>query len=402
MSSLIRSCCSAIRSSAPLALIVAFLLLATGCGGSGGNGGDGDVAAATGSVALVLTDAPTDEFVEAWVTVTRIELLEGDGDNGRQELFSGRETFDLLALENVSEPFAISDDVPAGTYSKLRMSVDEIELRRPDGLGGLESVYPRLPGGNRIDLNPRGGFEVEPDKLLAVRLDMDARRSIQINETGNGQVLFRSQVFVEIMSVDDPGRLLAIEGVVREIDRDTSPAELLVCEVSIRWRSADEENDRHCLDVFAGDGTSIFDASGEATDLEDVEPGDRVAVLGRFVRHEERLALAAEVIELGGSEAFMSLTGIVSGAYDDASATILVDLDPEQGFEEGTTLEVELVDETKLFSDAGESLDVDDLVVDARVEMDGVLALSEDMADVLRAAVIFIDPPVEVDPRETP
>jgi hypothetical protein len=129
-----------------------------------------------------------------------------------------------------------------------------------------------------------------------------------------------------------------------------------------------------------------------------VEPGDRVAVLGRFERHEERLALAAEVIGLGGSAAFMTLTGIVSEAYDDASGTILVDLDSEQGFAAETTLEVELVDETKLFSSAGEPLERSALELDARVEMDGVLVLSSDMTDLLRAAVIFVAPPSEPEP----
>jgi len=389
-------------------------LVLSGCGGGGGSeGGATSSAAATGRVAVVLTDAPTDDFIQVFVTVTRIDLLadenadEADGEDGedgggdRVTIFEGRETFDLLALENVSDPFVLAEDVPARRYEKLRMEVEDIELIRRDSSGGLESVRPRLPGGGRIDLNPRGGFDVEPGGLLAVRLDMDAKRSIdpdsiKINEKGNGPVIFRPQVFVEIMSVEDPGRLLLVEGVVEEIDREASPVELRLCEVAIHLRTEREVSDRPCLTVFVEEGTSIFDRDARPTDLDAIFLGDRAAVFGRFDEaHEDdetTLAIAAELIELGGSEAFGVFTGVVSGAFDEASGTLLVDLDPTPGFAEESILEVELVEETRLFSRSGEALERDSLVEGAGVEIDGVLVLSNDVPDRLRAAVLFVAP----------
>lgn len=345
-------------------------LVSLGCGGGGGSGGGAtSSAAATGSVAVVLTDAPTDEFIQAFVTVTRIDLLADrddddsdgeDGSGGRVTIFEGRETFDLLALENVSDPFVLAEDVPARRYEKLRLEVEDIELIRRGPDGDLESVFPRLQGpqpGGRIDLNPRGGFEVEPGSLLAVRLDIDARRSIQINETGKRDVLFRPQVFVEIMSVEEPGRLLLVEGVVEELDREADPVALRLCEVAIHLRTEREVSDRPCLTVFVDEGTSIFDRDARPTDLDAIFLGDRVAVFGRFAEaredDEERLAIAAELIELGGSEAFGVFTGVVSGAFDEASGTVRVDLDPTPGFAEDSILEVELVDETRLSLEVG-------------------------------------------------
>jgi len=389
-------------------------LVSFGCGGGGGSGGGttSSSAAATGSVAVVLTDAPTDDFIQVFVTVTRIDLLPDedddedddaadrdesdrqDGNGGRFTIFEGRETFDLLALENVSDPFVLAEDVPARRYAKLRLEVEDIELIRRTQDGDLESVLPRLPGGRRIDLNPRGGFEVEPGSLLAVRLDMDARRSILINETGNGEVLFRPQVFVEIMSVKDPGRLLLVEGVVEELDREADPVELRLCEVAIYLRTEREVSDRPCLTVFVTEGTSIFDRNARPTDLDAIFLGDRVAVFGRFDEDDgARLAIAAELIELGGSEAFGVFTGVVSGDFDEASGTVLVDLDPTPGIPEELMFPVVLADGTRLFSKSGEALDPESLVEGASVEIDGVLALSNDIPDQLRAAVLFVAPP---------
>ncbi len=362
--------------------------LSTGCADSGGGS---SAVGGTGSVALALTDAPTDEFSQVLVTVVRVDLLPGDDDSGRETIFEGRETFDLLALENVSEPFAIADDIPAGTYSKLRMEVAEIELvrRLPDG--GVESVFARLPGGGRIDLNPRGGFEVRPGDTLAVVLDMDARRSIQIVGAGRDRYNFRPQVFVDILHVDRVSRLVSIEGVVAEVDDPSDPLRFQVCEIAVEYRDRNGTSDEHCLTVFADADTSIFDDSGLSVPRDEIRVGDRVAVLGRFTRDDEsRFAIDAEVIQLGGPDAFMTLTGVVSGDYDEASETLVFDLDPGQGFAEDTSLEFSLAEGTRIFTRNGEEVDPEEISEGARVEIDGVLVLATGEPDQLRASVIFV------------
>jgi len=369
-------------------LLSALVGLSTGCADSGGGSSAGG---GTGSVALALTDAPTDEFSQVLVTVLRIVLLPGDDEADRETIFEGRETFDLLALENVSEPFAIADDIEAGTYSKLRMDVAEIELvRRLEG-GGTESVFARVPAGGRIDLNPRGGFEVRPGDTLAIMLDMDARRSIQIVGTGRDRYNFRPQVFVDIMHADRLHRLISIEGVVAEIDDPSDPLRLRVCEIAVEHRDRNSTSDEHCLTVYADADTSIFDDSGLSIPREEVRVGDRVSVLGRFTEDEEsRFAIAAEVIQIGGPDAFLTLTGVVSEAYDDVSETIVVDLDSGQGFAEDTSLEVSLAEGTRIFTRDGEELDPEEITENARVEVDGVLVLASGEPDQLRASVIFV------------
>jgi hypothetical protein len=384
-----------------LVFLLGFAALSIACGGSGG--GSSSDGSTTGSVAVVVTDAPTDEFVQVLVTFTRIDLLPGDDSDGsdRETIFEGRETIDLLSLENVSEPFAIADDVKAGTYSKLRMEVEEIELVRMIG-SGFESEFARLPANGHIDLNSRGGFRVVPGETLVVQLDIDARNSLHINETGNGQYIFRPQVFVDIMSVDRPNRLISVEGIVRQVTSEEANANhdarlrIWLCEVFVNHRDRDGRSDQHCLVVYAGAATSVFDESGFAVEPDLIEPGDRIAVLGRFTTDEEkRFAIDAEVIELGGSNAFLVLTGVAESDYDPVEGSISFELDPGQGFAEGTEVEIVVVADTKFFSADGVEIVPEDVDMGSRLEVDGVLALSSSSPDLLRAAVIFVGENVE-------
>ena len=373
------------------ASFLALLGFVIGCGDSGG--GSSSASTGTGRVALALTDGPTDEFSQVLVTVLQIDLLPGEDDSNRETIFEGRETFDLLALENVSEPFAIAEDVPAGRYSKLRMRLAEIELIRVLPDGSTESVFPRLPGGERIDLNPRGGFDVRAGETLAVQLDVDARRSIQIVGTGNGRYQFRPQVFVDIMHADRVSRLVSVEGVVDEIDDASEPYRLRVCEIAVEYRDRTTRTDEHCLPVFVDRDTSIFDDSGLSVARDELRVGDRVAVLGRYAEDEQsRFAIAAEVIELGGSAAFMTLTGVVTSCFCVSTETIAVALDPGQGFVEGTVVDVSLTEGTRIFDRSGEELSPADIEEFDRVEVDGVLFLSSGQPDELRAAILFVRP----------
>lgn len=89
--------------------------------------------------------------------------------------------------------------MPAGRYEKIRLFVPKIESE--GGTCDLELI--KLPSG-KIDLNPQGSFEVLPGETLAIRLDMDANKSINLHPAGNsGKCIFRPVVFVDIK----PGKL---------------------------------------------------------------------------------------------------------------------------------------------------------------------------------------------------
>ena len=104
-----------------LSFILAGLL--TGCGSSAGVSGG---STQTGKVAILLTDGPTDEFSQVNVTVNEVSLLSDE--QGPVVLFSGARRINLLALQEVEDLFTVNEDVPAGSYGKIRLSISDPEF----------------------------------------------------------------------------------------------------------------------------------------------------------------------------------------------------------------------------------------------------------------------------------
>src|SRR5210317_1352099 len=109
--------------------VVTLFLFACGGGGSGSGGGVTTVSpAGTGTVTLLITDGPSDDFDAINLTVVKAELFS---DSGKVTLFSGKKTFDLLQLKNVTEIFSVTH-MPNGTYNKIRLTLTSIELVKKD------------------------------------------------------------------------------------------------------------------------------------------------------------------------------------------------------------------------------------------------------------------------------
>ena len=205
----------------PALVAIAALALA-GCNSSSSDG-DGSIVLPpqTGTVGIMITDAPTDEFDQILITVEEVRLLGGNG-NDDYLMFEGSETFDLLALTEFTDLFTVSDDVPVGEYEKIRLQVSGIELVELDDNGDVvrtEDVRPR--GNGKLDLSPRGSFNVEADETLLVRLDIDARKSILLVGAGaSGQYILRPVVFVDIDRGELRDRLVRLYGEVEAVEAD--------------------------------------------------------------------------------------------------------------------------------------------------------------------------------------
>jgi hypothetical protein len=202
-----------------LFLTCALAMQLAACGG----GGSGDPPSMSppapmqmGSVGILITDGPTDQFSEINATITQISLL---GSGAPQVIFSGNTTIDLLDLESHSDLFALADDVIPGTFNKIRLTLSGLELVRRDSAGNvIERIQPRLPGNGKLDLNPRSSFAVAPGEALLIELDLDMDKSIHIVTTGNDRVQFRPVIFVRILRGDVLGRLTRLFGTVEDID----------------------------------------------------------------------------------------------------------------------------------------------------------------------------------------
>ncbi len=258
---------------------LALATLLTACGGGSsssssstddsGGGSTTTQSDNTGSVSVMLTDAPADLelFSAINASIERIELI--GGDENRVPLFEGpTQTIDLLSLRNEAMPFAYRDDVPAGSYCKIRLT-----LSQPDGLELVlaedsSSEYPNLPGNGKIDLLARGCFTVAEGSPITVQIDLDAGNSIHVVRTGNRtRYNFRPVVFIDVIDAEFAAKLVRMEGVIR--DTDTAAQTLLLCDTlpNAQLDAAD------CITLQLGPDSAYFDnltEQGDAQPLSDL------------------------------------------------------------------------------------------------------------------------------------
>jgi len=380
---------------------VALFLASCGGGGSGGSS-TANVTGQSGSVALLMTDAPAEYFDKIMVTVEKAELLS---DGGRVTILDETRTFNLLKLTD-ARVFAIRNDVPAGTYSKIRLTLSKLELIKLDEFGHEMTPIPvKLPGNGKLDLVPRGDFTVVPGGSLVIQIDMDANKSIHIVKSGSkDKYQFRPVIFVDIISDVVDGNIVRVHGTIRDIDPVDRDFELCNSSIDINYRDDDHVDRDGCIDVAVVDRTSIFDEDGQPASFDDLIEGNEATVYGKFRRdddydyhdddydddHElDDLELVAGVIELGPEGTFLTLNGTAQSSVDvDDRFTLAVEAG--QGFVAGTELTVQVQDGTKVIDRQGNLLSVADISLGDVVAVDGVLDISAD-PDLLYAALIVLD-----------
>ncbi|MCG8046883.1 MAG: DUF4382 domain-containing protein, partial [Candidatus Thiodiazotropha endolucinida] len=281
------------RISKLIALISLTCILAISLISCGGGGGSSDTttptstsAQRTGTVGILLTDKPADPslFVAMNATIERIGLI--GSDNGDEvTLFSDEpQTIDLLSLKNESIPFTFRDDVPVGTYCKIRLILSDLELvladDTPDDLTDNETYHPNLPGNGKLDLLARDCFTVEEGNVITVQVDMDGGNSIHITENNNGYN-FRPVVFVDVLEEGFESKLVRLEGEITEVMPDENS--LLICDALPMQQTESME----CVEIKLGDDTAFFDNlnyNGEPRSLDELlleeNLGEMVMVVG--------------------------------------------------------------------------------------------------------------------------
>jgi hypothetical protein len=355
---------------------VLFALVAT-LGACGGGSGSPDAAPvpvpSTGTVALLLTDMPTDDLDEINLDVVEAVLIGGEG---QQTLFSDADNplrINLLDLENFSQPIAF-EEVQVGVYTKLRLRITNLTLVEYVEDGDDNLYTPRLPANGRIDLLHPGGFEVLPGQTLVVELDMDANKSIQVVQTGNSKYRMRPVVFVEFSNTEVPDKLTRIDGTITEI-ADSAAGSFVLCS------SADADT---CIDVFLTTDGCVFDAAGIPTEPTALVVDNEVVVIGRYSRAGNDIVLDAIVVEQGPAG---QVTGTVNTLPDDTDTFLMID-----GGENEVL--VELQDGcTQVIGPDGAIVGAEGLAIGQGIEVEGVEIAPETEGDpaMLRAALIIID-----------
>jgi len=381
-------------------LLTLSVLLLAACGGGGG----GD-SAGTGSVAIALTDKPANlsEIDQILITIQAVEIFADDGQS-KVTLYSGRPRgpYDLLKLQQESRPLAFGSNVPAGTYCKIRLTLTDLELVFNNG---EPNYHPRLPGNNKLDLNPRQCFHVAQGSKVYLQLDMDAR-SIHVVQTGNAKHYnFRPVVFIDVIQRDFSGKLVRLEnGVIDDIDLDQGTMRL--CEFSYGAGVRGGPDD--CMTVLISRNTAAFDnidndglndsGGGDAIPLDELMLSERVGtqpvtVVGLYSGNDldpDHPTLDGLVVELGG---FLNLDGTVANGA--SNRRFNMDVDPDQGITSVDALPVALQpapvggNGTPILSPFGDPLSFMDITPPWRVVVDGVLRL--DATDYLNASLVVVD-----------
>lgn len=297
--------------------LLGLLLVATltACGGGGGDSATANTSdGSTGTVSLMLTDGPSDDYDQIWITVSEARLQNAEDDTWT--VFYKPETpvsHDLLNLrpedEMDSGALLAMAQVPVGRYSKIRLTVEEVWGVNflPDG--GSETTEFKLSSG-KIDLNPQGAFEVTAETSLAITIDIDCDKSIHIS--GNNKN-FRPVVFVEIEPLEYHQRCpRIIHGTITALtyaDDETTITgfELTVPETQIG------------IPVLLDEATIVIDDEGAVTDPQTLALDDSVYVRGTL----QEDGLLASIIVLGELPQF---EGIVETPVTDNQFTLTDDV----------------------------------------------------------------------------
>jgi len=391
-------------------LFLGFVFTAlAGCGYGGSDSGDtSNTASGTGSVALLLTDAPSDIFEEINITVIKAELIS---DNGKVTIFKGKHTFNLLDLTD-ARIFAIREGIPSGKYNKIRLTLKDkgielVDYNGTDSTADDDYYYPKLPGNNKLDLNPRGSFNVVAGATLVIQIDIDAKKSIHISGNDKkGKYNFRPVVFIDIVTDAFKERFVKLHGDIYAIN--TADQSFKLCNTDIPVQTGDDHiktSSRGCVRVETDRTTAIFDINGMPVTFSSLFEGEPATVFGRLqydkydghddVEHHDHdddremddLVLKAALIELGPESSFQKLNGTATSAVD-VNNQFTMDVEPGQGLITPLSLNVQIQKGTLLINRKGRPVDINDIVTGKLVSARGVLDVNN---DTLFASVIVVD-----------
>jgi len=357
-----------------LLILVLTTFIFSSCGSGGGgvtDSGSGSLFG-SGNVALFVADGPADDYSNIWIIVTKVLLIPSDINPNRSPVVIFESDvghkIDLLDLRDQDFLLTVKKRVPAGWYSKIRLEVKDIWCE-----GGPCDTF-KLPS-NKIDLNPRDDFAVRSGATLAIRLDIDANKSINLHEAGNsGKCIFRPVVFVDIETIITPQRCPRI--LVGEITR------LLPSDSNIEGFALDLLGKRGTIDVWLSDNprqpTIIFGEDGFRVRRSALKPGQKVRVTGKITSTGD---LTASVVIIG--DVLHAKGTVVSSLNIDSIFPLL--LDPGQ--ELIGQANVEVTDATLVMLGCDEEVSTDAIQRGKRARVVGKYDLNE---EVIRAVAVFL------------
>jgi len=148
------------------------VLLGLGCG-SGTSG--------TGTLAIMLTDAPSDSVKSIFVTIDSVTAHSDQA--GWVNVFQGPLTVDLLTLQSTSMKLG-QVTLPGGTVSQVRFVLTDNGPQYVVLDDGSQAPL-RVPSGSESGLKLNGPFTVSACNKHTLVIDFDGKNSIAYHQTGS-------------------------------------------------------------------------------------------------------------------------------------------------------------------------------------------------------------------------
>jgi hypothetical protein len=183
--------------------------LAIGCGSSSGSGGGG-TGGGDGTVNLQVTDAPFpfSSVASAKVTVTEVDL-QGTTSHGFVTAWIGSQTLDLLQLRNGVTSMLASAQLPAGTYSQVRIVITSGSVTLTDGRTFDLETPSASSAGLKVFISPP--LTVVSSVSQDLLLDVDLSQSFEAIPNGATRAAdistFHFHPVVRVSNVSTVGRI---------------------------------------------------------------------------------------------------------------------------------------------------------------------------------------------------
>ena len=176
-----------------LPLSLTALALSVACGGGSSSSATGTTTP-MGTAAVILTDAPSDQWSAVEVVVTQVAFLNKADHTKEVVAFQGASAkINLVDLDSVGELLA-SAQIPAGTYDALRISIDpaSVNLVKADGTT-VPSSQVKVAGSSVI-VNLSSDLVVTANGSNAVQLDFDLAHPLFLVQLPDGTWVMNLQV----------------------------------------------------------------------------------------------------------------------------------------------------------------------------------------------------------------
>jgi hypothetical protein len=340
-----------------------------GCGSSGGGGSESNTSSSMGTAAVLIKDAPTEEYDSIVLCISKATL-----EPGSITLFESDSCVEIDLLDHQEKPFLLTvKDVPAGTYNQIRLNVDDIYTE-----GGPCDTKPiKIPSGS-VKVNPQEPINIGSGDKIAITIDIHAKRSINLHPAGkSGKCIFRPVIIAEITNLGQippnekcPRILNGTIVEIKEVDDEVKGFTL---------KLAHDPDSK--IDIRVDENTLVFDENGDFTTPDDLEVNQKVKIRGEL---QDDATILASVVAIGK---LLNLhgTALTSVEAENGDHKFEMELDPGQPIVDDT-IDVIVESQTLILADC--NTEVTDDAIKPGVGVRAIGKLSE--GDLI-AVVLFLE-----------